>query len=604
MHGAELYLRFTPQDNAHARELFKKAIDLDSEFARAYANLAATHRQDWTFAWTQDRANSGTLADHLAHKAVELARREPKPQPSLPYALEQLGWVLLYQHKNHEAAIAVAQEAVQLNPNYADGYALWGHALSYLGKPEEALRKSQEAIDRNPIHPFFYDYHRGQAHYVWGVLTSGQDPNSSRGHFEEAERHLQEALRKNNNFRPARSYLVAVLSELGHQNEAAYERGKLRDMGPPQAFQDLERFQEYIPQTNPYKDLAITERLSHIVCNDEVLDRTVRGGEIQGGQYSGTGISTDPDASARVTPKAICHFHAEMDTEVIIRRVTTVEVIVSREEIGRMVSEAAKTGQTIVDLQKQLIIQVIPKENFETVEDNRVEIDPPAPGAPQQCYFDVRPTHIGQGELWVIARQGQVSLITLKLHPKIVEAKSAATQRVTVEAASPEAPILQAPLHQLRIFEQHNGVDYSYLYELLSPALNILKVFRSSPLIGDRQQYVENLYKTIEGRWLSHQDDILAFSAELRAFGGDLWDQLFPEALQRILWEHRDQLNSIQVLSTEPFIPWELVHLKEPGRPQLPNETRFLGQMGMVRWASITASATFGHSASPDTVTC
>ena len=34
MRGAELYRRYTPKDNAPAREIFEKAIDLDPEFAR------------------------------------------------------------------------------------------------------------------------------------------------------------------------------------------------------------------------------------------------------------------------------------------------------------------------------------------------------------------------------------------------------------------------------------------------------------------------------------------------------------------------------------------------------------------------------------------
>ena len=37
MRGAELFRRTTPKDNANARELFEKAIDLDQEFSRAYA---------------------------------------------------------------------------------------------------------------------------------------------------------------------------------------------------------------------------------------------------------------------------------------------------------------------------------------------------------------------------------------------------------------------------------------------------------------------------------------------------------------------------------------------------------------------------------------
>ena len=141
MRGAELNRRFTPKDNADARALFEKAIDLDPEFARAYANLAATHRQDSNGRSSQDPDSSEDLAYRMASKAVELARRELEPKPSLPSALEQMGWVLLYRGQHHEASQA-AEEAVQRNPNYADGYALWAHVLIYLGKPEEALRKS------------------------------------------------------------------------------------------------------------------------------------------------------------------------------------------------------------------------------------------------------------------------------------------------------------------------------------------------------------------------------------------------------------------------------------------------------------------------------
>jgi adenylate cyclase len=165
MRGAELYRRYTPKDNAGARELFEKAIDLDPQFARAYASLAATHRQDGILRWTQDPETSEELAYRIAQKAVELARRELKPKPSLPYALQQWAYVLLYR-RQHQGANDAAKEAVELNPNYADGYAVWAHVLMYWGEPEEALRKMQEAIRLNPKYPFLYDYNRGQVYYV------------------------------------------------------------------------------------------------------------------------------------------------------------------------------------------------------------------------------------------------------------------------------------------------------------------------------------------------------------------------------------------------------------------------------------------------------
>lgn len=263
MRGAELYRRSTLQDNARARELFEKAIDLDPEFARAYANLAATHRQDWTFAWTQDRETSEELAYRLAQQAVELARRELEPKPSLPYALQQLGFVLLYRRQYQEASNA-AEEAVRYSPNYADGYALGAHVLIYRGKPAEALRKTAEAIRLNPKYPFYYDYHRGQAYFVWGILTEETDANVSRQYYQQAETYLREALSKNKNYRSARTYLAAVLSALGRQEEAASEMAILRALRGPQVLQDLARFQSYIQQTHPYENPAITTRLINL----------------------------------------------------------------------------------------------------------------------------------------------------------------------------------------------------------------------------------------------------------------------------------------------------------------------------------------------------
>ena len=266
LRGAELYRRFTPKDNANARELFEKAIALDPDFARAYALLVATHRQDSNGRWSEDPQSSEELAYRMALKAVELARRELEPKPSLPYALEQMGWVLLYREK-HQEAMEAAKEAVQTNPNYADGYALMAHVLIYSGQPEEALRKSQEAIERNPKYPFFYDYHRGQASYVWGFLTAAQEPKASRERFEVAEKYLREALRKNDNFRPARSYLVAVLSELGRKAEAADEMKISLAKGEPlvKNLQSGNKLlaDEHLRTLTPYTSQEIREHVSN-----------------------------------------------------------------------------------------------------------------------------------------------------------------------------------------------------------------------------------------------------------------------------------------------------------------------------------------------------
>jgi adenylate cyclase len=249
MQGADFYRRYTKADNARARVFFETAIRLDPKFARAYALLAATHRQDWTLAWTQDRETSEAEAYRLAQRAVDLSRVEPEPKPSLPYALQQLAFVLLYKRRLQEAS-AAAEETVQRNPNYADGYAVWAQVLIYRGQPLYGLDRMEIAKRLDPKYPIYYDHHVGHAYYVEGVLTSAQDPNSSRLHFEKAETHLREALGKNENFRPARAYLVPVLWERGRQDEAKAEMTILIQKGFDRTHASI-----------PYENEAIIRRL-------------------------------------------------------------------------------------------------------------------------------------------------------------------------------------------------------------------------------------------------------------------------------------------------------------------------------------------------------
>ncbi len=257
--GLKLYRRFTSTDNAQARTLFENAIRLDPKFAKAYALLAATHQQDWILGWNQDLRASEQLAYQMAEKAVELANGERDPKPSLPHALLQRGFVHLYAGKL-QMATADAEKAIELSPGYADGYALAAHVLIYLGRPQDALDKMKPTATQDPNYPYFYDYYRGHAYYVLGFLTSKEDPRRMQ-HFREAEKYLRKALEnrdKGPNFRPANSYLVAVLSELGRQQEAVEQAAKVPR---PEYLRDPKRLEAFIKRILPYENKAITARL-------------------------------------------------------------------------------------------------------------------------------------------------------------------------------------------------------------------------------------------------------------------------------------------------------------------------------------------------------
>ncbi|MEO1396453.1 MAG: CHAT domain-containing protein [Cyanobacteria bacterium J06634_5] len=287
-----------------------------------------------------------------------------------------------------------------------------------------------------------------------------------------------------------------------------------------------------------------------------------------------------------------CYVFAEISNYLPLHHATTLDVSISTEIIDFQSTQMAKGGSVEVEPDKTIIVQVIAIKNFNVIGDDRVELYLPAEGKLYRFYCDLKSTHLGEGEIWIVVRQLQMPLMTLKLKPLIIESRLHLEQRysdkqlstVSIDGVIAEFPPLTAPIHQLRIIEQNNGGDITYRYELESPSLELLHSSVSRPITINRQEYIEAIYQEIESRWVSSEDDTESFTAELRAFGGHLFDELFPVELRSLLWDYHSQIKSVMVLATEPFIPWELVHLKNPKETHLPAEIKFLCQLGLVRW--------------------
>jgi hypothetical protein len=288
-----------------------------------------------------------------------------------------------------------------------------------------------------------------------------------------------------------------------------------------------------------------------------------------------------PEASPTVTT----HMFAQMPGEIVLGAVTKIQVDLSREHLRRRSTRTASGGDVGAAEDRPLILKAIPRANVSIVGRAQVEISVPTVDHPAQVFFDVKAIHASEGEVWVVVRQDQLPLLTLVLKPKIVrrarERRGARPLRVDAAVADP-TPMPSIPT--LRIIEETDGTSIFYRYDLDVPELDILQEYRSAAITGDRDAYVQQLYARIEQDWGASKSDVEAFQASLRAFGGELLDQLMPPELRSVLWRHREDIKNIMVLSDEPFVPWELVHLKAPGARTLPKQTYFLGQMGLVRW--------------------
>jgi adenylate cyclase len=213
--------------------MFERAIELDSEFATAYAYLGHTYLLDWGMGWNR--------GPHILEQAYEIGQKAIALDDPSGGGYCLVGHVYLHK-KRHEKAIAVFERAIDLNPNNPMVYGGLGDILSWAGKPQEAIEYLKKAMRLEPAQPFWYFWFLGHAYFL-------------AGQHEEAIETLKRALNRKPDFWVAHVYLAASYSELGRQEEARAEVSEVVRLRPQISSEDWR-------QRLPYKDQAVLERLS------------------------------------------------------------------------------------------------------------------------------------------------------------------------------------------------------------------------------------------------------------------------------------------------------------------------------------------------------
>jgi adenylate cyclase len=234
LHGLESSFRVasetTKEANAHARQMFAKAIELDPMYAQAYVGVSRTYFDDWFYQWANDRA-------HALEQAFEMAQRAVLDD-SLPGAHQLLGHIYAWK-RQYEQAIAAGQQAIALDSSDADGYARLGTTLTFAGQLEESIRLLERAMRLNPRSPIFYFNNLGLAY-----LAAGR--------YEEARALLERLLARNPNVMIAYVNIAICYVELGRLEEARTAGAEVMRLNPHWSL-------EFV-RTSPWKDPAIVER--------------------------------------------------------------------------------------------------------------------------------------------------------------------------------------------------------------------------------------------------------------------------------------------------------------------------------------------------------
>ena len=332
---------------------------------------------------------------------------------------------------------------------------------------------------------------------------------------------------------------------------------------------------------------VVMNSVSPPILSTKPIPATRSGGSVLESAINGI----EPDAPLTVTdgstsPATVwCNMHVLMPEQVKINSVAALEVILSRDLIIR---ESGVSGTGMVDPDRPLIIQVLPRKHCDIVGSDRIEVPVPQAGQETPLWFDIKALATGTGKIDVIARQGNLPIMTLSLNPTFIRASATATSRnLNVTAELKPVAARQELADVLRIYEVQVGNKLAFEFQFDSRRLGKYWRTRGEPFKNDsvRHSYIRQLYEDIEAFWTDNQDDYNAFLEELMARGARLFDELLPTEVQSALWKYRDSIEAVQVYSDDPFIPWELLYLKQPGKPAKAG-SGFLVEKGMFRWLS------------------
>lgn len=227
LRGQAVWYSWTRDSNAEAQAHFRRAIELDPNFARAYGALSYTLVQSVLEGWCEGADGAFKEARRLAQIAVARG-------PSDFENLEHLGFACLYC-REFDRSLACYERALELNPNSADLLADMADMLAHTGRTAEAAAYIARAKRLNPICPDWYDW-------VLGIAAFHE------GRFEDA---LTAFTRAGTPSVYLQREIIATLVRLGRLDEA---QALARDL--------MEHCPDYrlgVESMRPFKDPKVLE---------------------------------------------------------------------------------------------------------------------------------------------------------------------------------------------------------------------------------------------------------------------------------------------------------------------------------------------------------
>jgi len=233
--GQRIATQRTRESNQQSSQEYRRAIELDPSYGRAYGamafNMAVAYRRGWT----------DTPMETL-DRALALAEQATLLDSSTPQTYWVLGYVYMMR-KDLDAAERAVKQAITISPNYADGYGLLALLNNHRGNATKAIELIKKGMALNPYYTFDYPYNLGRAYYTLGK-------------YKEAIAALEKAQERNENVMPPKLFLAASYMEDGRIDDAQWTVEQMRVLSPDISLSHIEK-------TIPISDKHLKEKLLH-----------------------------------------------------------------------------------------------------------------------------------------------------------------------------------------------------------------------------------------------------------------------------------------------------------------------------------------------------
>jgi adenylate cyclase len=201
--GADLANRITLIDRTEAKALFKKALELDPNYAIAWVMLGWTYYHDADVG-TGMGLESGRVT--ALESVLECAQAALELDPNCADAYAEIALCHL-SNGEYDQAIAMSKKAISLAPNIAENLAISAVILSKAGQPSRSIELIRKAMRLCPIYPIWYLYALGTACRLTHENDSAVDA-------------FKEAVKRSPDYLAPHVGLASALGELGQSEEA------------------------------------------------------------------------------------------------------------------------------------------------------------------------------------------------------------------------------------------------------------------------------------------------------------------------------------------------------------------------------------------------